>query len=227
MGINANNVPHNGGNNSNPQEPMEAGNYPCRLVQVIDLGLQPQRPFKGEEKPPAHMLFTTYEFTDEFMKDEDGNDIEDKPRWLSEDFPLFSLQSDRARSTKRYNVLDPDAVHGGDWGALLGTACNVTVTTSEGKGKNAGKVYNNIGGTSPMRPKDAERTADLVNEPKVFDLDNPDLEIFKSLPEWLQERIKGNLEFKGSKLDVMLNGGVNDPEPQAQQATGTDDEPQW
>ena len=227
MGINANNVPHKGGSNSNPQTPMEAGNYPCRLVQVIDLGLQPQRPYKGEEKQPAHMLFTTYEFTDEFMKDEDGNDIEDKPRWLSEDFPLYSLQSDRARSTKRYNVLDPDGVHGGDWGSLLGTACNVTVTTSEGKGDNAGKVYNNIGGTSPMRPKDAEKTNDLVNEPKVFDLDNPDMEIFKSLPEWLQDKIKGNLEFKGSKLDNLLSGVPQETTEAPAQEEAATSEAQW
>lgn len=225
MGINASNVKHSGGNTGPAQDPIDVGNYPARLVQVIDLGLQPQRPYQGQEKPPAHMLFTTYELTDEFMKDEDGKDIEDKPRWLSEDFPLHSLKSDRARSTQRYNVLDPDCANGGDWGELLTTPCMVTVTQSEGKGKNAGKVYNNIGGTSPMRAKDAERTPELVNPPKVFDLDQPDIEIFKSLPEWLQDKIKGNLEYKGSPLDLKLSGSVTEA-PAANDET-FDDEVPW
>jgi hypothetical protein len=205
MGINASKVPYTGGNTT-PVEPMEAGNYPTRLVQVIDLGLQPQQPYKGEEKPPAYMIMTTYEFTDEFMKDEDGNDIEDRPRWLSEEFPLYSLESERARSTKRYNVLDPEHVHEGDWGQLLSYICTTTVVQSEGKGKNAGKMYNNIAATSPMRAKDAEKVPLLINPPKIFNLDEPDLDTFNSLPNWLQDKIKGNLEFKGSKLDVLLHG---------------------
>lgn len=217
MGINANNVPRTGGN-FKPAEAMEAGNYPCRIVQVIDLGLQPQRAWQGEEKPPAHSLMVTYEFTDEFMKDDDGNDMEDKPRWLSEEFPLRSLESDLAKSTKRYKALDPNCDLGGDWAKLVGTPCMVTVTTSEGTGKNVGRTFNNIGGVSAMRSRDADRTPDLVNPAKILDLDTPDMEIFNSLPEWLQDKIKGNLEFKGSPLDKALRGddtpAPSNPEPQ-------------
>lgn len=207
MGINASNVPRTGGD-FKPAEAMEAGNYPCRIVQVIDLGMQPQRAWQGEEKPPAHTLMVTYEFTDEFMKDEDGQELLDKPRWLSEEFPLRSLESDLAKSTKRMKALDPSFALGGDWAKLVDTPCMVTVTESEGKGKNEGRTFNNIGGVSAMRSRDAERCAPLVNEPKILDLDDPDLTIFKSLPEWLQDKIKSNLEFKGSKLDTLLSGGA-------------------
>lgn len=210
MGINANKVPRTGGN-SNPAEPMEAGNYPCRIVQVIDLGLQPQRAWEGQEKPPAQSLMVTYEFTDEFMKDDEGNELTDKPRWLSEEFPLRSLDSDLAKSTKRYKALDPNEDHDGDWAALVGMPCMVTVVNTEGKGKNAGRVFNNIGGVSAMRSRDAERCAELVNPPKILDLDEPNLEIFTSLPEWLQDKIKANLEFKGSALDKALSGGISEP----------------
>ena len=83
MTLKANEVPSNG----TRQEPIEPGSYPARLVQVIDLGLQPQE-YLGEEKAPKIEITTTYELSDEFMKDEEGNDIEDKPRWVSETFPL-------------------------------------------------------------------------------------------------------------------------------------------
>lgn len=218
MALNARNVPKAGGNKGPQQEPLEPGSYPARVVQIIDLGIQPQPDYQGEPKPPAHEIMVTYEFLDEFCVDEDGNEQEDKPRWLSETFPLRNLDSDLAKSTKRYHALDPEEVHGGDFTALVGTPCTVTVVNKMGKGKNAGKVFNNIGAVSSMRPKDAKNAADLVNEPKVFVLDEPNVTIFKSLPQWLQDKIKGNLEFDGSALQEALQGAVDDDKPKGKAA---------
>ena len=73
MAINASKVKT--ASNRIEQPNLEPGPYPARLVQIIDLGLQPQRPYKGVEKPPAHELMVTYELSDAFMIDKDGNDI--------------------------------------------------------------------------------------------------------------------------------------------------------
>lgn len=184
-------------------DPLEPGTYPARVVQIISLGLQPQRAFKGEEKDPKYMLYVTYELLDEFMKGEEGEDIEDKPRWLSEDFALHSLEADLATSTKRYLSLDPQMEHDGDWSKLAGTPCMVTITKSVSK-KDKDKIYNNVSSVSIMRAKEAAKAPDLVNPPKVFDIDEPDVEIFLSFPEWLQKRIKENLEYEGSALEEAL-----------------------
>ena len=88
-GFNAKEVPM--GNNNNDRPDMEPGTYGARLVQILILGVQPQREFKGEAKPPKLEIMLTYEFNDEFMKDEDGEDILDKPRWLSETMPFNNL----------------------------------------------------------------------------------------------------------------------------------------
>lgn len=217
MGIKARKT--GGGNGGSQQDPIEIGNYPARLVQVIDMGLQPQRPYQGKEKPPIDMLKITYELTDEFMKDEKGAELEDKPRWQSEDFPLHALDSDRATSTKRYNVLDPEHVNDGDWGELLGASCMVTITQYTDKN---GNVRNGVGGIAPMRDRDMKNQPELKNPPKIFTLDEPDMEIFGSFPEWLQDKIKANLEFKGSALDKALSG---DTAPAAQQDEEEDDIP--
>ena len=66
----------NGNKQFAPQANIEPGTYPGRLVQLIDFGLQPQRPYMGKDKPPAQEIGLTYELVDEFMKDDDGNDIE-------------------------------------------------------------------------------------------------------------------------------------------------------
>lgn len=208
MGLNAKKVPMNGGTGKGPQqEAIEAGTYPARVVQILDLGLQEQRPYQGEEKPPAHEIMLTYEFLDEFCVDEAGEDMEDKPRWLSETMPLRNLESDLAKSTKRYKALDPNDVHDGDFIALIGTPCMVTVVNNPGKGKNADKTYTNIVGVSTMRPKEAKKAPELINPSKIFLLDEPDLEVLGSLPDWLQDKIKGNLEFRGSVLEHTLEGG--------------------
>lgn len=76
---------------------------------------------EGEEKAPKYELYVTYELSDEFLHDEDGEDILDKPRWLSESFSLHNLDADMAKSTKRYLALDPNMEHDGDWAQIAGT----------------------------------------------------------------------------------------------------------
>lgn len=198
------------GGNGNTITPLEAGTYPARLVQVVDMGLQPQRPYQGEEKKPANEILLTYEFVDEFMKDEDGNDIPDKPRWISENMPLFNLNADRAKSTLRYMAFDPTVDAGGDWAKLVGMPVNVTIVQNPGKGKNSDRVYENVAGISAMRAKDKEKCPALINEPVSFNLDEPDMDIFLHLPKWVKDKVMTNMEYKGSTLDHLI-GSQGEP----------------
>lgn len=182
--------------------PMDIGTYPARLVEVIDLGLQEQRPYKGQPKPPKYELMVTYEFVDEFMKDEDGQDMEDKPRWISEFFPLLGMDAERAKSTKRAVALDPTNEHNGDWDMLLGAPAMVTVVHSP---KKDGGVWENIEEVKSMRPKDIEKTKELVNEPVLFDLDEPDLEVFNALAQWKQRRIVNGLQFEDKPFSKLVD----------------------
>ena len=205
MSLNAKKVAgggNGGGKDFVEQQPIEAGVYPARIVQVLDLGLQSQRPYQGKEKPPANEINITYELVDTFMVDKDGNELEDKPRWISEVLPLHNLIADKAKSTQRYKAADPDEVFGGDFSKLVGVPVNVSVVHNQV----GDKLYVNVAGIAAMRPKDAAKCPDLVNPPKVFDLDEPDLEIFGSLPQWLQDKIKKNLKYAGSKLQAALDG---------------------
>lgn len=204
-------------------EPMEAGTYPARIVIIADLGLQEQRAFKGEPKEPAYEILVTYEMLDEFLKNEDGEDDTSKPRWVSENFPLYHLKSEKAKSTKRYITLDPEMKFGGDWTKLIEAPALVTVVNNPGKGEHAGNVYTNVDSVAAMRPKDALRAPKLVNAPVLFDFDNPSVEAFKALPEWVQKKIAGALNFPGSKLEQML-GGKYEPQEEDEGSDSLDDE---
>ncbi len=204
MSLDASKIKGNGSNGPKA-DPLDNGNYAARVVQVIDLGIQKQRPFKGEPKAPAHCILLTYELGTEFLKDEEGNDRPDKPRWQTEDFPLHSLQADRAKSTKRANAIDPNGITHGNFAKMVGAPCTVTLVQDK---KPDGKVWVNIGNVTP--PMKGFNVPPLVNPPKVFDLDEPDLEVFLSLPEWLQDKIKSNLNYNGSKLQGLL-GDKSEP----------------
>lgn len=188
---------------------IEAGSAPARLVQVIDIGLQPDY-YQGVEQAPKPRLRFVYEFPFEFMLDEDGNEIKDKPRWLSEDVAFYNLDAAKAKSTLRYNAFDPKGVFGGDFEKCVGAPVMVTVVHNPGKGANKGKVYENIGGVSSMQSKMAETLPGLINKPVIFSLDEPDLAVFMEFPKWIQEEITSNLQFAGSKLEALL-GNPNKP----------------
>jgi len=209
------------------QPVIEPDVYPAYLVQIIDLGLQPQKPYKGQEKPPINRLWVTYELADVFMIDENGVEQEDRPRWVSEEFAFYDLGADKAISTQRYRAFDPDEVHGGDWSMILGEAANIQIVNNESKGK----VYTNVGSAAPISARKKTGMPELKNTPVLFSLDEPDLEVFNNLPEFLQEKIKGNLEFAGSKLEALLSGkpaakAKAKPAEQPQEAEG-DETPPW
>lgn len=207
MGLNAKKVQTN---SNRVAQPDLVGVFPARLVQLIDLGLQNQREFKGKAKPPVQEIMLTYELVDEFMKDEDGNDVPDKPRWVSETLPFYGLFADKAKSTQRYLAFDPKEEFDGDFSQCLGLPINVTLVTNQV----GDKTYTNIAAIAAMRPKEAAACEDLVNPSKVFDLDDPDMEVFESLPDWIQKKIQDNLNYKGSPLEGNL-GGKKEAKPKA------------
>lgn len=94
---------------------------------------------------------------------------------------------------------------------LIGAYCMVNVTTSE----NNGKTYSNVGGLTklPTALKDAKPAP--VHKDIIFNLDSPDMEIFNSFHEKLQEAIKKAPEWKASnhasaKGDADETGGLAD-----------------
>ena len=208
--LNARTLPTARTSNFPRQEPLPAGTYPARLVQVALLGVQAQRPYKGEAKEPVLEIYLTYELLDEFVKDEDGEEILDKPRWISERMPFHNLQAERANSTKRYYALDPEETYAGEWSELLGTPCMLTIVLDTWKDKvtNEDRFKEKVTNVSSMRPREAAKAPELVNPPRLFNFYEPDLEVWDTFPQWLRDVIKGAENFEGSALEEVLEGHV-------------------
>ena len=183
---------------------LVANNYMARVVQVIDVGVQPQRAYQKQEKPPVQQIRVTYELGTEFLEGD-----ESKPRWISEQFPLYSLGSELAKSTKRYLAIDPSKAKGGDWSKLVGDACLVQVTEYE---KKDGTTGNGVG--SVAAPINGVPVPELVNEGSFFDMDAPDMDLFTTFPDWLKGVLTEEcLSYEGSALHAAL-GGASAPAPE-------------
>lgn len=221
MAFNAKQAGNGGGKERIDQAPIDPGTYPGRLVQLIDLGLQPQKAFQGVAKAPMQEIILTYELADVFMKDADDNDVEDKPRWVGETLPFHNLKADKAKSTQRYNAFDPK----GEWDGYLSKALGQPINIILVNNKVGDKIYTNVAGLSAMRAKDAEKCPELQNPTTLFSLDEPDLTVFNKLPQWIRDKIQKNLNYAGSKLEALLGGKPAAKAPAKQEEPESEDNP--
>lgn len=212
MSRNAADIASTGGSKMT-KDVLAPNGYPARLVGVVFIGVQNQRPWLGEAKPPVDEVRLTYELSHEFMKDEDGEILADKPRWLTEKVAFKALKLEKAKSTKRFKSIDPSGVNAGDFKACLGNGCTLVIVNNPGKGDHAGKVFENIGDVTPAPNMPGYTQPEVVNETFYYDLndDSCTLEEFRALPEFVQEIIMGANDFSTSVLAKQIGGENGQP----------------
>lgn len=182
-------------------EPIAEGAYPARIYQIIHIGT-----IAGFQGAMQNKVRITFEFPTELkvFKEENG----EQPQVLSQDYTLSFHE--KATLTKVINACDPKALKIGEDGLvdeydvekLLGKCCLVTVAHKAGK---EGKVYANVANCTVM-PKGMECPT-AINEPKVLNYDNFNEEMFASLPQFLQDKIKSSSEYQGMKNSKAKENG--------------------
>lgn len=218
---------NSGGNKFNAPE-LEPGGYPGRLVGICFLGVQKQKAFQGQAKKPVDEVRYTYELSDEFMKDENGEDLTDRPRWFSERLAVYGPDADKAKLTKRNKALDPNNESGGDARKMLSRAGNIMLVHNPGKGANQGKVFTNVGDVGAAIKLKNYTQPDLVNPTFYYDPmdENCTLEEFRAQPEFVQKLILEADDHAISVLARQLQEARENGEdvPEGGQAAGHDNE---
>ncbi len=187
--------------------PMEAGTYPAVCVGIVDLGEQYNEAFK---KYTDKMLFI-WEIPSQTIE----IDGEDKPRWLSKDFSASLHEKSNLYQTlvswrgKAFTEAELTEDENGDMQfsvlEMLGSGCFLQVIVEEKDGNS----YNRI--TSVIALAVGMSTPPTETPLIAFDIDRWDNEAFKSLPEWIQERIKKSTQYQKlhvptDSVDVNTNG---------------------
>lgn len=174
---------------------VPAGVFIGRCFSLIDLGTQHTEGQYGVKL--QHKIRIGWEL---FGEDDAGApltiDVDGKemPMTISKSYTVSlheksSLRKDLA--AWRGKDFTDDEAKAFDVSKLLGAYCMVNVTTSETNGK----TYSNVAGLTPLPGALKAVKPAPVHEFVKFDLDDPDMEVFASFHDKLQEAIKRSPEW--------------------------------
>jgi len=175
---------------------VPAGVHIGRCYSLIDLGTQTTNGQYGEKQ--QHKLRVGWEL---FGEDEEGHplvvDVDGKemPMTISKSYTVSlhekaGLRKDLA--AWRGRDFTEEEAKAFDVSKLIGAYCMVNVTTSE----NNGKTYSNVGGLTPLPAALKNAKPAPCHETVLFNLDEPDMSVFATFHEKLQEAIRNSPEWK-------------------------------
>lgn len=174
----------------NKVERIGEGLYPARVVGVVDVGIQKFTDFNQNEvvKPKLVIIF---ELPTETLEVEEAGEIIEKPRWVSREF-IISFH-EKSGLMKILNGLGWKK--GENLDSLINKPCMVELgSTSTGNDKlqNVTKVPKGIA------------VADLYNSPLVFDMDEPDMEVYNKLPKWIKTKITEAVNYDEERFSAEI-----------------------
>ena len=175
--------------------PIPPGMHLARCYRIIDLGTQ-KTEWQGQIKNLPKIL-VQFEVHGE---DDNGNPLktsEGEPMSISKRYTLSigdksNLRADLA--SWRGRDFTPEEKQGFLLKNILGHWAMITVATNVGKD---GKEYTNIANLNPVPKMIKDRgLPEGINPLVKFDIDDPDMEVFSTLSEKLQETIKSSPEWQ-------------------------------
>jgi hypothetical protein len=172
------------------------GSHMGRCYSLIDLGTQLTSGQFGEKM--QHKIKLSWELWGE---DDNGQPLtidvngKEMPLTISKSYTVSlhekaALRKDLA--AWRGKDFTEEEAKGFDVSKLVGAYGMVNVTTSETNGK----TYTNVAGISPVPAMLKNSKPDPVHKNVLFDLDNPDMDLFETFHEKLQEAIARSPEFQ-------------------------------
>lgn len=179
------------------------GARPARLMSIVDLGIQHQDPYQGKTKKPCQQIILGFDLVDD--KDDDGNSIRiTTGHWpwnVTVDYKTKTLHE----KSKLYPVvksLDPSGNKFNDnFENLINEPCiiNVKFNTRVGNdGKE--KTYANYDGCGPVPDIEGFTINESTNEPYIFDMDNPNIEVWTALVDRLKVKVRESVNYPQSAI---------------------------
>lgn len=171
------------------------GVFLARCYKMVDVGTQTETGQFGTKENRKIYLYW------ELLQDDDGEDVrmEDgkSPFSIFNSYKLSMhpkanlrkhLDSWRGKKFTEEEAADFDLTK------LLGAFCKLQITHSASK--DGQKTYANIEAIMTTKKK-----LDGVNEISSFSIENPDMDVFNDLPEWLQAKIEDAPEWEETDED--------------------------
>lgn len=174
---------------------VPAGAYIGRCYSLIDLGTQKTDGQFGTKF--NHKIKISWEL---FGDDDQGNpltiDVDgvQMPMTISKNYTVSLHEKANLRkelAAWRGRDFTEEEAKAFDVSKLIGAYCMVNVTTSETNGK----TYSNVAGLTPIPSALKNSKPAPVHSNVIFDLDNPDMDLFNSFYDKLKEQIRLSPEW--------------------------------
>jgi len=198
-----------GGNSSFKRVPP--GVYIGRCYNLVDLGTQFT---DGQYGPKSqHKIKLGWEL---FGEDENGQPLTmdingiQLPMTVSKTYTVSLHEKAKLRldlAAWRGKDFTEEEAKAFDVSKLVGAYCMVNVTHSETNGK----TFTNIAGLTPIPGALKNSKPEPIHKNVMFDLDNPDMNVFNTFHEKLQEAIKKSPEWaKATGTKPVAGSGFDD-----------------
>jgi len=179
--------------NTKKRDIPSVGTKMARLVNLIDLGHQPGFEWQGEQIKSQYKIAFTYELTGSMTQ-------EGMPHHVTEDVNVSDYVGDGiiSKMMKRVFALDPTGVisdNGKNLPALIGLPCMVTIQHN----KNGYEKISEVSGAPEGIP-----VPELKNDPKIFNMDEPDMNLYHKLPDYVKDKMQKALDFNETALSKEL-----------------------
>lgn len=192
--------------------PLEAGSYPARCVQVIDIGDQ----YNSLSDKMQRQVVLCFEIPGERIE----IDGESKPRMMSVTYTQSLGDKAKLRSVLeswRGKQFTPEELKAFDLRNIVNVPCMLTIVEKTSK---EGRKYAVIGGISKM-PKGFS-VPDAETQMFAFDLDEKGaLDALDTLPEWICDRIKQSDTY--AKMTASVEDAFSDLQNPSDLPFGNDD----
>ena len=178
----------------------DAGTHMARLVGITDQGHQPGFEYQGNEIESAFKVEFTYELVNSLMAD-------GRPHWVSEQVKVNDFVPKKpggiiSTMMARVAALTPSTPTNTNLLDLLDKPCMVTVVMNAGG-------YPKVSGQAAVTgiPVGMDIPG-LQNDTFSFDMDEPNMDLWATFPEFKQDRIKEAINFEETELfkQIALQG---------------------
>ena len=177
---------------------VPSGVHIGRCYSLIDLGTQLSSGQYGEKM--QHKIRIGWEL---FGEDEQGQpltivvDGKEMPLTISKNYTVSLHEKANLRkelAAWRGRDFTDEEAKAFDVSKLVGAYCMVNVTTSESNGK----TYSNVAGLTPLPAALKNSKPAPVHADLLFNLDEPDMKVFATFHEKLQETIRRSPEWQAA-----------------------------
>jgi hypothetical protein len=167
----------------------------ARCYRIVDLGTQ-ETNYQGKVNHQKKLMIQW----EVHGQDDDGNALVTRagePMTISKNYTTSLGEKARLRQdliTWRGKAFTPEELKGFELKNLLGVWCMLSVVETPG---NDGKTYSNVNAITPV-PAVVKKNGlpSYFNEPGIFSIDNPDMDLFEAFSDYLKAKIQSSPEWR-------------------------------